>query len=133
MATPEYFIGAGDISVAPLDLNGDPTVWTKVGETPQMEYGQTAEFVDNYATGKTGPNLQDLHILIRRTGTLTLQLKERTANNLAMILHGMVDQEAAGSMSTPISLPTGILVGDMVLIPGNHCGISALVLKDSAG
>jgi len=131
MSIPEYFIGAGDISVSPLDANGNPTVWNPVGECPQVEYGQTAEFVDNFATGKTGPNLQDLHVLIRRAGTLTLQLKERTAANLALILHGTVTEEDAGDMTTPENLPTGIVAGDQVLLPGGHVGITDLVLKDS--
>jgi hypothetical protein len=117
--------------VAPLDANGNPTIWQAVGECPQAEYGQTAEFVDNFATGKTGPNLQDLHVLIRRAGTLTLQLKERTAANLALILHGTVTQEAAGSMATPEDLPIGIVTGDQVLLPGGHVGITDLVLKDT--
>jgi hypothetical protein len=130
---PQYFIGAGDIKVAFLDANGDPTTFRDVGEVPVFEYSQTADFVDNFKTGKTGPNLQDLHVLIRRTGSLTMQLKERTAQNLALILHGTSSQEAAGSMSTPVNLPTGIEQGDVVLVPGSHMGITALVLKDSAG
>jgi len=132
MSTPEYFIGAGDIKIAPLDANGNPTIWRDVGETPVLEYAQTAEFVDNYKTGKTGPNLQDLHVLIRRGGTLTMQLKERNKDNLALILHGTANEEDAGSMNTPEDLPLGIQQGDVVLIPGDHMGISDLVIHDSA-
>jgi hypothetical protein len=132
MATiPEYFIGAGDLKVAPLDADGNPTKWSDVGECPRVEYGQAAEFADNFATGKTGPNLQDLHVLIRRTGTLTIDLKERTAANLALILHGTVIDEPAGSMATPEDLPIGLIDGDQVLLPGDHVGITDLVLKDS--
>jgi hypothetical protein len=131
MPVPEYFIGAGDIKVAPLDANGNPGTWRDVGETPQFEYAQTAEFVDNYKTGKTGPNLQDLHILIRRTGSLTMQLKERTAKNLELILHGISSEEPAGSEATPTPLQDGIKVNDMVLVPGPHMGITDLILHDS--
>lgn len=131
MPVPEYFIGAGDIKVAPLDANGNPTAWRDVGETPVFEYAQSAEFVDNYKTGKTGPNLQDLHVLIRRTGNLTLQLKERTKENLELILHGISSSEAAGIMDVPIDLQPGIEDGDMVLVPGDHMGITDLVLHDS--
>ena len=132
MALPEYFIGAGDIKVSFLDANGNPTTWRDVGEVPQVEYGQSAEFVDNFKTGKTGPNLQDLHVLIRRTGNLSLQLKEKTKDNLALILHGTTVSEAAGSFNTPVVLAVSLAVGDMVQVPGSHMGITALVLKDSA-
>jgi hypothetical protein len=132
MAVPDYFIGAGDIKVSFLDVNGNPTVWRDVGETPQFEYSQTAEFVDNYKTGKTGPNLQDLHILIRRTGALKMQLKEKNAKNLELILHGVSSEEDAGAESVPVVLPDGIKVNDVFLVPGPHCGITDLILKDSA-
>jgi hypothetical protein len=131
MPVPEYFIGAGDIKVAFLDVEGNPTSWRDVGETPQFEYAQTAEFVDNYKTGKTGPNLQDLHVLIRRGGSLTMQLKERTAKNLELILHGTASEEVAGDETDPVTLPDGIVEGDMMLVPGPHMGITDLVLKDS--
>jgi hypothetical protein len=133
MALPQYFIGAGDVKVSFLDANGNPTTFRDVGEVPVVEYAQAAEFVDNFKTGKTGPNLQDLHVLIRRTGNLTLQIKEATAKNLALILHGTDRTEAAGTMNVPIELPAGLVVGDMVTIPGSHQNITALLLKDSAG
>jgi hypothetical protein len=132
MALPDYLIGAGDIKISFLDPNGNPTTWRDVGECPVIEYGQTAEFVDNFKTGKTGPNLQDLHVLIRRTGALNLQLKEKTKDNLALIMHGTATSEVAGTVTVPVALPTGILVGDSVLIPGSHMGITALILKDNA-
>lgn len=131
MPVPEYFIGAGDIKVAHLDANGNPTTWRDVGETPQFEYAQTAEFVDNYKTGKTGPNLQDLHVLIRRGGSLTMQLKERTKENLELLLHGTASAEPAGAMAVPVELPDGIQEGDTYLIPGPHMGITDLILHDS--
>lgn len=131
MPVPEYFIGAGDIKVSHLDANGNPTVWRDVGETPQFEYSQTAEFVDNYKTGKTGPNLQDLHILIRRTGALKMQLKERTKENLELILHGIASSEPAGSMTDPVVLPDGIETNDIYLIAGPHMGITDLILHDA--
>jgi hypothetical protein len=134
MGLPQYFIGAGNIQISFLDADGNPTTFRDVGEVPQVEYGQTAEFADNFATGKEGPNLQDLHVLIRRTGALTLQVKERTKENLELILHGDSTSEAAGTFSGPaVALPTGIADGDVIQLPGDHMGISALVLTDSAG
>jgi hypothetical protein len=133
MGLPEYFIGAGDIFVAFLDESGNPTTWRDVGECPSIEYTQNAEFVDNFATGKEGPNLQDLHVLIRRTGAMTLQLKERTAENLALILHGTATTDPAGAYAQPFNLPPGIQDGDIILLPSTHAGITNLVLHDSAG
>lgn len=131
-AIAEYFIGAGDIWVAPLDANGNPTKWRDVGECPVVQFSPTAEYADNFATGKTGPNMQDLHVLIRRAASLALTLKERSAENLSLILHGEVVETPAGAVSVPVDLPSGIVAGDMILVPGGHVGITNLILHDAA-
>lgn len=133
MQLPEYFIVAGDIHVGLLDANGQPTVFRNIGECPSVEWDATEEYADNWATGKSGPNLQDLHAAIKRTANLTLMMKERTAQNLELLLGGNSTPDTAGSYTANEALPTGLVAGDEVLIPGGHVGITALVIKDSAG
>lgn len=133
MSLAEYFIGAGNVHVSPIDANGDPTIWYDLLEIPVFEWNPTVDYADNFKTGKTGPNLQDLHAAIKRTAGLSLTMKERTARNLEHILHGESSSENAGTMSTPVTLQAGIVSGDVVIVPGNHFGITSLVLKDSAG
>lgn len=133
MSLAEYFIGAGDVHISPLDANGDFTTWFDLKEVPVFEWNPNVEYADNFKTGKTGPNLQDLHVPVKRTAGLSLSMKERTKKNLEFILHGESFSEIAGSMTTPVALPSGIVAGDRTLIPGEHVGITSLVLKDSAG
>jgi hypothetical protein len=133
MGVPEYFIGTGDLHASKLDASGNPTTFRNVGECPVFEFNPTAEYADNFRTGKTGPNLQDLHVVVKQTAQVMAQIKERTAENLEILAHGTVISEAAGSMSTPFALQAGILANDVILLPGDHVGITALVLKDSAG
>jgi hypothetical protein len=133
MPLAEYFIGAGDMHVALLDANLLPLAFRNVGEAPSFEWDPTIEFADNFKTGKTGPNLQDLHAAIKNAAALTIMLKERTAANLALILGGKDTSEAAGSYVANAAFPPGIVVGETYQIPGGHVGVTSLVIKDSAG
>lgn len=132
MGLPKYFIVAGDIHVAKLDANSLPLAFRNVGEASIVEWDATVDYVDNFSTGKSGPNLQDLHAPIKNIAKLMLTLKERSAQNLELIVGGTALDEAAGSYTANEPFPPGILVGDEVLIPGNHVGVSAMVIKDSA-
>jgi hypothetical protein len=98
-----------------------------------FEWNPNVEYADNFKTGKTGPNLQDLHVPIKRTAALMMTMKERTKENLENILHGVSTSANSGTMSTPVNLPSGIVANDVILVPGDHVGITNLVLKDSAG
>ena len=127
----EYFIGHGDILIAQLDPNYNPLAFRDVGEAPMFEFDPTTDFVDNFATSKASPNLQDLHLPIKNTAVVHLTLKERTAKNLELELYGVNTKDAAGAFAGPAPFPSGILSGDRYLIPGDHVGITNLVLHDS--
>jgi hypothetical protein len=133
MSLPRYFITSGNVKVATIDGNGAPGVFRDVGEAPSVEFDATVEFADNFSTGKSGPNRQDLHSDIKNTAALTLMLKERSAQNLELILGGTSASENAGSYTANEAFPSGIVNGDECLIPGEHVGISTLVIKDSLG
>lgn len=135
MSLPAYFIIAADIHVAKLDANGVPLSFRNIGEAPSVEWDASIEFADNFATGKSGPNLQDLHAAIKNSAMLTVIMKERTAKNLELYLGGTSSSDAAGSYTAneAFSPAAGIVAGDEVLIPGGHVGITSLVIKDSAG
>src|SRR6201987_5989009 len=133
MSLREYFIATGDIKVSPIDVNGDPTTWRDIGEVPVVEFNPQVDYADNFSTDKTGPNVRDLHVPIKRTSQLMLTMKERSKQNLEIQLHGESDSEAAGTMSAPFSLQADLEDGDVILLPTDHVGITDLVLKDSAG
>lgn len=134
MPLPEYFIGKGDVKFAKLDANGNPQAFTDRGEASLFEFDLSVDYADNFRTGKTGPNEQDLHVPIKRALGLNLNLKEVTAANLEFLLHGGVSAvDTAGSYVANGPFPSGILAGESYLVPGGHNGISVLVIKDSAG
>jgi hypothetical protein len=133
MSLPKYFILSGDVHVAKLDVNSLPLAFRNVGEAPSIEWDATVEFADNFATGKSGPNRQDLHAAIKNTAALTLMLKERSAQNLELILGGSSSDDTAGNYTANESFPSGVANGDECVIPGDHVGISSLVIKDSVG
>jgi hypothetical protein len=129
----EYFIGAGDVKVAKLDTNFSPLAFRDVGEAPVFEFDPTVGFADNWATGKVGPNLQDLHLAIKTEALVHLTLKERTLKNLELELFGESSSENAGNYTGNEAFASGLANGDVGLIPGGHVGISTLVIKDSVG
>lgn len=134
MALPDYFIGVGDLKFAKLDpTTGLPLAFYDVGESPTVEWKATAEYADAFSTGKSGPNLQNLHALIKRTGMLSIKLTEKLAQNLEQFFHASKSSEAAGSYTANAAFPAGIVAGESYLVPGGHTGITALVIKDSAG
>src|SRR6185295_571731 len=134
MPLPEYFIGAGDVKFARLDpVTGLPLAFWDIGESPEVKGEETIEYADAFSSGKAGPNLQNLHLAIKRSAALSIMATEKLANNLEQFYHGTKTSEVAGSYVAAGAFPTGLVVGDTVLIPGGHVGITALVVKDSAG
>ena len=137
MPTPEYFIASGDLKLAFLDpTTGLPLNWVDIGEAPQVEFNPTVEYADAFSTGKAGPNLQNLHVPIKRTATLSVMAMEELIANLELFWHGTKSSETAGSYSVNAAFPSStIAIGDTWLLPGatGHAGIAAVVIKDSAG
>lgn len=132
---PEYLIATGDVKFALLDpVTGLPLAWTDIGESPMLEWDATVDYADAFSTGKAGPNLQNLHVPIKRTGGLSITATEKLATNMEQLWHGTRTSEVAGSYTTNEPFPSSTIVaGDVYQIPGGHVGISAVVIKDSAG
>lgn len=135
MPLPEYLIATGDVKFALLDLTtGVPLAWIDIGESPMVEWDATVEYADAFSTGKTGPNLQNLHVPIKRTGGLSITATEKLLANMEQLWHGTKSSEVAGSYTLNEAFPSSTIVaGDTYLVPGGHAGITALVIKDSAG
>lgn len=127
-----YMLGKGGIYVAARDVNGNPGVFSDMLECPVFELEPAIEYKDNFKTSKSGPNEQDMHLEYQRTLTGSITMKEPTAANLAYILHGEVAAEVTGSYTGNDPLPT-VAVGDIVKLPGDHVGLTSIVLKDSTG
>src|SRR5262249_12899361 len=124
MPFPEYFIASGDLKFAALDVTtGLPLAWIDVGETPKIEWSGTVEYADAFSTGKSGPNLQNLHVPIKRTGALNLTLMEKLASSLEQLWHGTKSSDAAGSYTGNEAFPSSTIVaGDTYQLPGGHAG-----------
>jgi len=134
MALPKYFIGAGDVKFAKLDpITGLPLSFWDIGESPEVRWEANVEYADAFSTGKAGPNLQNLHTVIKRTANLSIMATERLLANLETFYHGTKTSEVGASYSANQPFPSGIVVGDQYLVPGGHVGITTLVIKDSAG
>lgn len=131
MSNLDYAILKGNLLLADRDpVTGLPGSFSDVGEVPVWELDPSVEFKDNYSTSKDSPNEQDAHVAVQRTLTGSMTLKEKTAANLELILHGTKSQVVSGSVTLQ-SFESGILAGDIRLLPGRHVAVSSLIIKDS--
>lgn len=129
---PVYAILKGDLLVADRDAaTGNPGAFTNVGEVPVFELDPSVEFKDNYSTSKDAPNEQDLHLAVQRSLSGNITLKEKTAANLELALHGTKSAVNSGTV-TAQAFPAGVLVNETRLLPGNHPNVSSVVIVDSA-
>jgi hypothetical protein len=125
-----YFIGKGDLYIADVDASLNPGPFTNCGETPLFDLEPSTDYADNFATNKSAPNEQDLHLAIKRSLAVSITIKEKTAFNLALFLHGQQTVETSGVQAS-MALGSTVAAGDIVLVPGGQSNISALVVKDS--
>lgn len=132
--TIKKYIGSGDVSLALLDANFNPLAFTSLGEVPLVEIDPTNQFAESKSTSKGMPNRRDLRIDIEDDLQVHLTLSERQLFNMAFAGFGETSSEVAGSYTGNDAFPIStIAAGETYLIPGGHVGISALVIKDSAG
>ncbi len=126
-----YYIGQGRVFLGKRDANGFPGPLMDLGEAPMIEIALKTDYVDNFES-ISGQRRQDLHIPIKATATASLKLKEPTAANLALMVHGRVAAINSTNV-TNIAFPTGITVGQTFLLPDLAANVSSFVLHDNAG
>lgn len=127
------FIGSGDVSVAQLDANYNPKNFVSLDEAPMVKIVPQAEFAESFATSKAGANKRDVHQMIKPDLQVSLMLTVRQLIALEMAVYGESSSEIAGSYTANEAFPSSTIVaGQTWLIPGDHVGITVLVIKDSA-
>jgi hypothetical protein len=125
-----YFIGKGPLFIADNDANGVPGALEDVGEVTLM-VEITKEYKSNFST-RNEVNEKDAHVPVSQEVKGTITLKERTAKNLQLILHG-TQTTKAGSSVVASAFPAGIVAGEEHRLPGFTGIASSLVITDSAG
>lgn|GEM_PF-6776627 len=126
-----YMAIKGDVLVAERDSAGNAGALRDVGEVELCEITVDTEYLDNF-TNNSPVSEQDLHVPVKRTAKGSLTLKEASAENLALALHGEVIDETSGAFSAA-AFPIGIAAGETHLLPGHRTKVSSLVITDSAG
>jgi hypothetical protein len=92
-----YSVGKGICSFKP---EGEAD-FIDLGNVAELEYTPTVEKLDHFSS-RTGTKTKDKSIVITRSGTLRVLMEELTANNLAMLLLGIVDEAAVGGPTVDI-------------------------------
>jgi hypothetical protein len=125
-----YFIGKGELFIADRGADGTPGALEDVGEA-MISLEVSKEYKSNFST--RGPvNEKDAHVPVSQEVKGTLTLKETTAKNLELILHGTKTANAGGAVANQ-PFPAGIVAGESHRLPGFAGVASALTIKDSNG
>lgn len=125
-----YFIGKGELLIADRGADGTPGALEDVGEA-LISLEISKDYKSNFSTRKA-LNQKDAHVPVSQEVKGTLTLKETTAKNLELILHGTKTENAGGAVvDQPFA--AGIVAGESHRLPGFAGIASALVIKDSAG
>jgi hypothetical protein len=130
MAKKKYLLLKGNLFAASRNTDGTPKALRDLGEIPLVKVMVEAEFVDNQPTSKPVQGT-DLHVLFGLKVSGSLQVKEVTKENLAMMSFGTVVEQATATI-TNRPFPSGILVNETHQLPGGLANVSAVVITDSA-
>lgn len=125
-----YFIGKGPLYVAERDASGNPGALEDVGEVI-VELEVSKEYKSNFST-RGALNTKDAHVPVSHELKGKITLKETTAKNLQLILHG--DSTEIGETDVEDApFPAGIVDGEEHRLPGFTGIASSLAIEDSAG
>lgn len=128
-----YFSGQGKVFVAQRDSNGNALALRYLGNCASMSVSLETDVLE-HKESVSGQRLTDLRLIREKKATMSIQMEEFAAKNLALAMYGTDSTIASGSYvdpGTPDTLPTSLLVGDYVRLRGQD--IASLVVKDSAG
>lgn len=84
--TGNYFVGKGMVQFKP---EGE-SVYFYMGNCPSFEFEPSLETLEHFSS-MAGVKAKDVTVVLSKGGTLTMQLEELTARNLALFLLGDVD------------------------------------------
>jgi hypothetical protein len=127
--TTNYFIGKGVLRIAARDASGNPGALRDVGEV-LISCEVSKDYKENEYTGNA-INETDAEVAVKQSLKGTITLKEPTAQNLELILHGKKTVNAGGAV-TAQAFPAGIVAGETYRLPGFTGKASALSIVDSA-
>lgn len=125
----KYYIGTGNGAAAILDASGNPAQFVDLGEIPTFELDESIEYAENYSTAKGSANLLDMRVVIKRTLTVTMTVKEHLLRVLETIFQGESASVDASAV-TDEELPLGFAAGDRYFT--THPNIANLVVTDDA-
>ena len=114
--TDNYQVGKGIVSFDP----GSTGTFIDLGNVAELEYTPTIEKLDHFSS-RAGLKTKDKSIVISRSGTLRILMEELTANNLAMLLMGTVDEDAVGGPTVDI-FQTDSVSGAVKFVATNDVG-----------
>jgi hypothetical protein len=95
--TDNYQVGKGIVSFKKEGTDE----FVDLGNVAELEYTPSIEKLDHFSS-RTGVKTKDRSIVQTRSGELRILMEELTANNMAMLLLGIIDPDAVGGPTVDI-------------------------------
>lgn len=124
------FAGQGKVWIGQRDANGNPLAMKWVGNAPVFTV-QLSEDVIERNESYSGQRLPLRRATRAKQATVQVSFDEFSRDNLARLLQATNTTVAAGSQVTDEVAPTGLVVGDKVILLGQN--VTNVSVKDSTG
>lgn len=127
----KFHYGQGEVQVARWNGNTPPgpNDWIKLWDVGALSLALTRESL-THKESRTGSKLEVREWANGQTCAVNATINAVNTHNLGLVLSSTPQDIAGGSISGK-ALPTGVEVGDLIIL--DHVGVSALVVTDSAG
>lgn len=122
-----YFSGQGRVYLAKRDDNGNALDLRWVGNVPDLKVSLAVE-KQEHKESSSGQRLTDFELITGKSGELSCTLEDFNQDNLELVLYGVTQAVASGSV-TAEPLGTGMVAGSIRLLANQF--VSAVTVTDS--
>lgn len=124
------FSGQGKVSIAPRQANGLPGIFRDIGNASVCEGGLSEDTVER-SESRSGSRLPFRRMTKGQAGTIKIVGDEFNRDNFALAVRGTKTDVAAAPAVTGFVLPSGVAVGDTLILPAKN--VTGVAIKDSTG
>lgn len=134
MSTKRLIRGSGCVYTSLLGPTGQPIGYEDAGETPSLEIGLEADFLESRNTCLPGSPI-DIREMLTTTATVSMDTKSFKKETLARAMYGNAAVITPTTLTEQIWLPpngTAFEAGKWYRLPNRYANVGDLVIKDNA-
>jgi hypothetical protein len=135
MSTKRLIRGSGCVYTSLLGPSGQPIGYEDAGETPSLEIGLEADYLESRNTCLPGSPV-DVREPLTTTATVSMDTKSFKKETLARAMYGVAATVVPSTLTDLVWLPpngVGFEVDKWYRLPNRFANVGDLVIKDNAG